>query len=234
MISAVFKGFKKKERGRIGGNAMVYVLVAIALFGVLTATLSSQNSQSDGQDIDDELVEFYATELMEYAAAAKNVVDQMIMTGTTIDQLNFVNPTSSAFNTAPHIHKVYHPQGGGLNYLRSSYPDEFWGYGAQRGWRLMTVTNVEWTPSTANDIIFSFMDVSDAICDKINEKITGSGSNIPYAAGYTANSLFRENAGANLDLDTTACPGCEGYHTLCVADPSGSEQRIFYTILAGR
>ena len=227
MISAVFKGFKKKERGRIGGNAMVYVLVAIALFGVLTATLSSQNSQSDGQDIDDELVEFYATELMEYAAAAKNVVDQMIMTGTTIDQLNFVNPTSRAFNTAPHIHKVYHPQGGGLNYQNPSYPPfQETTFTYTHEWYTGKI-NVEWTLSTQTDAILSAYGVEEKVCNKINEILTGSPT-LPSVADMANHFVIFTN-----DFTSTECATCVGYTNLCVQN-SFSDRWTFYTILAAQ
>ncbi|MEM9469005.1 MAG: hypothetical protein AAF988_02475 [Pseudomonadota bacterium] len=235
MIFKALKGVKTTNKHPESGNAMIYVLLAIALFGILTATLSSQNEQADGQDLDDELVELYASELIEYSNAAKQVVDQMLITGSTIDDLDFVNPSSSAFDTAPHIHKIHHPQGGGLTYKSDSYPDAFWGYVGRRGWEHITVTNVEWTESSANDIMLSFMDLNDEICQKINEKITGSSTVPTYTSGYTANALFREVvAVSHLDLDTAACAGCVGYSSLCVADPSAFGQRVFYTILAGR
>jgi len=70
MFSTVFKPFRSHKSLRVpdreDGNAMIYVLLAIALFGILTATLSGQNNDADGQDIDDEQIEFYASELLEY------------------------------------------------------------------------------------------------------------------------------------------------------------------------
>lgn len=227
MISAVFKGFHKKEDKPASGNAMVYVLVAIALFGILTATLSSQNNQSDGQDLDDELAEFYATELIEYAAAAKNVVDQMIITGTTIDQLNFVNPTSAAFDIAPHIHKVFHPQGGGLNYLEKfsseieTLPDG--------GWYIQSTKNVEWTNSTNTDIILTAHRVNKTVCEKINTIITGS-TTLP-ALTVDIHSIFIGSS-ANT-LDTITCANCEGQISLCIENDVGTHY-AFYSILAGR
>ena len=80
------------------GNAMIYVLIALALFGFLTLTLSRSNNQADGQDIDDEQAELYALELMEYAASAQAVVDQMLFSGSEIDDLDFVIPSDPAFN----------------------------------------------------------------------------------------------------------------------------------------
>lgn len=211
------------------GNAMIYVLLAIALFGILTATLSSQNNQSDGQDIDDEMVELYANELIEYAAAAKNVVDQMIMTGSTIDDLDFINPTSAGFDTPPHIHKVFHPQGGGLNYTTPSSPpfvDD-----TNEGWYIIKNTHIEWTPTTADDVVITAFKVEKSICSLINEKISGDPT-IPVhtQAGYGMYSHFVD--GSN-DFTTLECPQCEGYPSFCVESTDGT-QWAFYSILAGR
>ena len=208
------------------GNAMIYALLAIALFGILTATLSSQNNQADGQDIDDEMVELYANELIEYAAAAKNVVDQMIMTGSTIDDLDFVNPTSAAFDTPPHIHKVFHPQGGGLNYQETF--NQTIHTAPNSAWFIQDLINVEWTPTAQNELILSALRVNQAVCSKINQNI-GVVSSPVMLKGL--NGYFQTN-GSNVNIDTTECPDCEGYPTLCIESSGGVYG--FYSILAAR
>ena len=237
MILAVFKHFwdnktVKKEKNirneATNGNAMIYVLIAIALFGVLTATLSSQNNQADNQDIDDEMVEFYANELIEYAAAAKNVVDQMLMTGSTIDSLDFVNPASAAFDTPPHINKVFHPQGGGLNYKKTFSTNIENNLGLTPGWFFQQNANVEWTESTANDVIISALRIKSSVCKEINKRITGS-TTIPQL-GTGMNAIFEDGTA---DLSIANCAGCEGYQTLCVLNSAGDNWG-FYSIIAAR
>lgn len=236
---AVFKRFKRydqEKKQNVRGNAMVYVLLAIALFGILTATLSGQNADSDGQNIDDELVEFYANELLEYSAAAKSVVDQMILTGSTIDDLNFVNPTSAAFDTTPHIHKVFHPAGGGLTYQYAFNENIIGGIpvDANRypGWFITKLMNVEWTPSTQPEITISALRISQPVCEAINKKITGS-INIPSIPNGLA-VYFQEDEYTN-DLLIADCPGCEGYNTLCLVYNGVTENWYgLYTILAAR
>jgi hypothetical protein len=216
---------------------MIYVLLAIALFGILTATLSSQNNQSDGQDIDDEMVELYANELIEYAAAAKQVVDQMLMTGSSIDDLDFINPESAGFDTPPHIHKVFHPQGGGLNYVGPSYPpfDEAYHPTYEEGWHIL-LNNVEWTPSTATDILFSAFFIEEQVCAAINKQITGSET-IPVHAigGYGPNAHFAVPApyAAPIEFTSAECPECEGYPSLCMVNTL-EDSWTFYNIIAAR
>ena len=208
---------------------MVYVLLAIALFGVLTATLSSQNNQSDGQDIDEELIEFYANELIEYSAAAKNTIDQMIVTGTTIDQIDFINPTSAVpFSTAPHIHKVFHTHGGGLNYQETFNTNIENDLGTTPGWFFQTGINIEWTNTAANDVVISALRIQEAVCAAINEKITGT-TTIPQLT-VSLDDIF-ENGTTN--LNTTNCAACEGYPALCVENAAGTNWGYF-SILAAR
>ena len=226
MILAVLRRLRPSENNT-SGNAMIYVLVAIALFGILTATLSSQNNQSDGQDIDDEMVALYANEILEYSAAAKQVVDQMIMTGSTIDDLDFVNPTSAAFDTPPHIHKVFHPQGGGLNYI-----ERHGDLNIAATWEAAKTRNVEWTNSGASDVLLTLYRVNSEICRVINEKITGD-TVIPALSGNVLTQYFDDAHSTPLDLNTTECPDCEGYPTLCVAR-SDLQYNAYYTILAAR
>ncbi len=216
------------------GNAMIYVLIALALFGFLTMTLSRSNDQADGQDIDDEQAALYATELIEYVASAQNAVDMMVASGSEINDLNFVNPTSVGFNTTPpkHYNKVYHPQGGGLSYKGNSYDEAFFS-GGTRGWQNMTVTNVEWTSTPAHDIIFTFMDINPKLCAYINKKITDSII-IPTSNAVSFNSLFRENAsGTPVDFIVADCANCEGFPSLCISN-STATQFHFYNIIAAQ
>lgn len=206
---------------------MVYVLLAITLFGVLTATLASQNNQADGQDIDDELVELYANELIEYAAAAKNVVDQMIMTGSTIDDLDFVQPNVASFDTAPHVHKVYHPQGGGLNYQETF--SEAIHNNISSAWTIRTNANVEWTTTAGTDVILSAYSIKKEVCEKLNEKITGSTTMTATINAH--DEYFLSTSGE--PMYTTDLPGAYGMFTLCVENDSGNNY-TFYTVIAAR
>jgi|GEM_PF-432750 len=214
------------------GNAMVYVLIALALFGFLTATLSRSNNQADEQDIDNEQAELYALELMEYAASAQAVVDQMLFSGSEIDDLDFVMPSDAAFNTPPHHHKVYHPQGGGLSY-KGELPDAIQASATSSYWRAINITNVEWTPSIENDVMISAMRMNPEICEIINLKITGS--KVVPALTVPAVSRFFQilPSVSNSDFNISDCPDCEGHTNLCVT-ASGGSGHTYYSIIAAQ
>lgn len=231
----------ENSENRQNGNAMVYVLIALALFGFLTMTLSRSNDQADSQDISDEQAEFYATELIEYVASAQNVIEMMLATGSEItnptdpdypkpNDLNFVTPNSAGFNTPPHGHKVFHPQGGGLNY-HETFNKKIQS-GATSVWAINDHIDVEWTQldtdgaTPLDDVILTAYFLTKPICEIINEKITGA-TTIPVTANPHSDYFL---ATGNTDFDTTECAGCEGFSSLCVEDSNGDYS--FYNIIA--
>ena len=91
------------------------MLIAIALFAALSFTLGRQSDTSEVGSLEGERAELYASQLISYATQTKSAIDQMLFTSASdIDDLDFMAPTDANFETAPVIHKVYHPQGGGL------------------------------------------------------------------------------------------------------------------------
>lgn len=210
-----------------GGNAMIYVLIALALFGALTVTLSSQNNQADGEDIDNEVAALYANELLEYVASAQQVVDMMQATGAEVNDLDFVTPSEAGFNTGSNIYKVFHPQGGGLNYYETfnvKIQND-----ATSVWGISNNTNVEWTTTGSDDVILTAYFVKKIVCEIINKKITGS-TTIP--ATSSPHDDYFLSAGTE-DLTVAECAGCEGYHALCVMNDT-SDNYSFYNIIAAQ
>lgn len=217
------------ENSRQSGNALIYIIIAIALIGFLTVTLTGQSNQAENQTIDDETAELAALELIEYAQAAKSVVEQMQITGSSFTALDTINPASAPYATAPHIHKIFHPQGGGLAFKRTS--DFASGvFLSTTGWNFSKGTHVEWTKTTATDLIFTAMDINQTVCEKINDKFRSDLTAPADATTVTIAALFSESAATN--LTATNCAQCEGYPSLCVEDSAGDF--AFYNILIGR
>lgn len=225
----------KAERG----NALIYVLIAIALFAALSFTLSRQTNTDEAGNLDDERAKFYATQLISYAGQANSVIDQMLFTGSDIADLNFLLPGEVGFNTAPHIHKVYHPEGGGLN--KTNIND---GAVTQNitdppaGWYLGMFNNIDWTDSTDDDVILVAYQLKRSVCEQINKIINGSIA-IP-----TMQSSIRETMiddalylGTNEELTTATvadiCFECNNVQSLCVENQAQTAYG-FYSILAAR
>ncbi len=221
MKSEQKKNMKNKQRG----NAMVYILVALALFGGLTVVLGRLNSQSDSANLDDEMAELRTMELLSYIGSAQKVTDQMIMTGTEVASIDTVLPTGASFNISPHYHKLFHPQGGGLLYQPAFAEDIE--TNASAGWYIQDSINIEWTESTANDLVLSALHVSSDVCTALNTKM---GVSTPPVLDNTLANFF-DPAGADADLMIANCANCEGYIALCVEDSAG--EYGYYHILQG-
>jgi len=208
------------------GNVMVYLLLALGLIGFLTFTLLRQNDQAGQQDIDNEQLALYAQDLISYAHTAGSAVEMMEIQGSRLDQIDLTAPDQAAFNTGSPIHKLYHPQGGGLLY-QASLPSAISGTAAQ--WAMNNTINVEWTASTGTDILLTAYDISRAVCSEINRYILGNDT-IPVTANSHDN-YFLDSGTTN--LDATECSDCEGYSSLCVQDSSGGVFS-YYTIIGAQ
>ncbi len=218
------------------GNALIYVLIAIALFAALSFTLSRQSGTDEASDMDASRANFYATQLISYATQAKSVVDQMTLTGTDIDAIDFILPSDPAFNTAPHIDKIYHPEGGGLSRktltagaVTQNITDPV------AGWYLGRFNNVEWTASVSDEVILVAYQISRLVCEQINRTVNGSIA-IPTMGDSIRQTMIDASlyTGSNTELTTDAgdiCPECDRATSLCVEN-QGQDAYAFYTILA--
>ncbi len=221
-----------REKYAEHGNALIYVLVAIVLFAALGFTLTRQVQNTGTREIDSAKIELYALQLITYSTHAQSAVEQMIFSGSDADDLVFTKPGESGYSTAPHIHKVFHPQGGGLN--TENLPDDVVlqvSSTPPAGWYLGRFNNVEWTPTNAADVILTAYQISQAVCEVVNQKITGSSA-IPALSGDMSSFLV-DLSGGNSDLDLADCAACEGYVSLCVSN-SAQTSYSFYTIIESR
>lgn len=230
-----------------GGNALIYVLIIIALFAALSFVLARQGGTSETSRLSEEKIELYATNILQTAAQIQTAMDQSYYTGTEIGEMDFILPSDAAFNTAPNINKVFHPEGGGVTLPR--LPGEAINEvntDPVPGWYLGRFMNVEWTESEYTDVILTAHQLSEAVCEEINRKITGSPA-IPVMGGDNKTFLIDESlhSGSNPAPTTppnppaaptskflaTDCPNCEGHPQICVTDGSIYS---FYSIVAQR
>lgn len=224
------------------GNALIYVLIAIALFAGLSFVLARQSDTSESSSLTEERAEIAASQILSYASQAKQALDQMLFTGARIDDLDFILPSDAAFNTPPTIYKVHHPGGGGLT--RGNIPQEAMGSTVTTppaGWYMGRFNNVEWTPTSASDIILTAYSLDRLVCERINEKITGN-TTIPQLTDSIKETMIDDatpgyGGGANTDLTTDAagdiCPACHNLVSLCVQNQAGDVYG-FYSVLVDR
>jgi hypothetical protein len=229
------KSFYPLQAGQ-SGNVFLYVLIAVILFGALTYALSQSAQQGDSvSELDQGRVNVAVNSILAYAGSAQNAINNMDISGSDADELDFIRPDDAAFDTAPNLHKIFHPDGGGLNL--KSLPADSLGDAVTspaNGFYLGRFNNVEWTPTTTNDVIFAAYGLNRATCAALNQKITGS-STIPSITAGAVRRYFVDDAihgGGNVDLTVAACAACDGRPALCVSN--GANIFVYYTLLVAR
>lgn len=90
-----------RRTGRMGerGNAIWFILLAIALMAALTMTLT-RGSDTGGQSGDIERARVQASEIMRYASGLRTAVDQMNMRGVSENEISFENNFVSGYQNA--------------------------------------------------------------------------------------------------------------------------------------
>lgn len=223
---------KNRKRQSERGNALVYVLIAIALFAALSFTLARNTDSNEAGTLSEDRAELYATQLISYAAQAKSSVDQMLFQGIEIDDLDFTLPEDSDFNNDPTIYKVYHPDGGGLipTTIPQNAKNEVTSSPAP-GWYMGRFNNIEWTSSTDQDVLLTAYQIAKPVCERINFTVTGNTSIPAISSGAMSDYLVPDSFDA--DLTSARCPGCGDYASLCISNTSGSAF-AFYSIIAAQ
>jgi hypothetical protein len=215
------------------GNALIYVLIAIALFAALSFAFTRQNRNQSTSELDVAKGDLYTTQLLTYATQVQSVIDQMTITGTKINDLDFKRSGDIGFETAPHGDKVFHPAGGGLLPFNLPANTTVSGLTPPAGAYLGLFNNTEWTATAQNDIMFSAFGITRALCENLNTQITGSNT-IPAVNGNIAEYFVDASYhSANQNFDIADCADCEDKLALCVSD-SGGSTFAFYVVIAPR
>lgn len=215
------------------GNILLYILIAVVLFAALMFMVTGSSTQEDAtSDLTEGKTKIAANEIISYAASASNAIVQMENSGAMPADIDFMLPSNGSFNTAPTIYKLFHPDGGGLNYKPlpiSAINDN--GSGLAAGYYIGRFNSFAWTPSATNDIVFTAYEINQDVCTALNLKTSGS-TTIPTVSGITLdNALVAASlhGGSNANFTTTHCASCDEKPALCVTDGAG--KYVFYSLL---
>jgi len=222
------------------GNAFIYVLLAVILLGGLTYVLSKNSDNNPGSELDAAGAQAAATSILAYASQAQSAVEGMMASGVDAGSIDFTMPSDAAFNTGDTTKKLFHPDGGGLqlktlprNAIGRVVNSPVNSYYAGR------YNNFEWTPTPAQDVIFSAYGISLAVCQQLQLKVAGT-TNIPGTATGLPKAYFVDgviSGTTNADFSAAICSNCNGQPASCVrngAISSTSTLYTFYSILVAR
>lgn len=158
------------------GSALFIILIAVALFGALSYAVANMMRDGSGADITKEKSGLYANEILDYGRAVREAVQSMrISNGCSDTDISFQNivVTTGYTNGANTACQVFNANGGGLNWIS---PAEKVNDGAE--W-VFTGTNIaDGVGTTAPDLIMILPNITQAICDEINDisGITATGN----------------------------------------------------------
>jgi len=212
------------------GSILIYVLIATALFGMVTFALTRQmNSSGASSTLDSSRARLKAEELITYATAARSTAEQMRTLANVLpNEFSFVMQGEAGYDTGDHTGKIFHPAGGGLNVFVPS--DELFVEGsAKRGWVGQVGTNVEWSQTAGSDVILSFLDVRPEVCAAINERILKD--NVVDTTTLTSEAVFI-GGGVDADFEISDCASCNGRNSYCITDDAGAN--VFYSVIISR
>ena len=154
------------------GSAIIWILIAIAIFAALNFAITS-GSRTGTQNISKEQARLAATEILDYARAIKQAVQTLQINGCSDTDISFENSVVAGYEHTPPARdecKVFHPAGGGLNYLK---PEEEWMDGTS-----VTENNYQtWFTNSRSHIIGLGIDSNGGACSSgtgdCKELITG-------------------------------------------------------------
>lgn len=203
------------------GNVLVYILLAVALLAALAYAISGDSRGQQTTQLDSAKAKLLATDLIKHAVAAEQGVYMMTQFGTNFDEVRFDIPPLTNIGD-----QVYHPSGGGLQIFQTN-DNHFDGVGTT-GWQWQGNVNVGWSGVGGTDLIYTFINVNNAVCEQLNNQLVGN-TTIPTATVDFTNT-FTESA-TDDPFIATECAACEGVKSLCITDGTTN---AFYTTVGMR
>ena len=170
---SMMKMFLRKE----DGNVLFLILIAVALFAALSYAVTS-STRTGGGDASSETNLVNSAQITQYPASVSTAIVRMIISGTGISTMRFNRPAEFGDLDTNSI-GVFHPQGGGANYINS--PASVMNDGLLGEWVFnaeLEVPDIGVAGAGGNEVIAFLDGVTQSICQKINEEY-GIGSSIP-------------------------------------------------------
>lgn len=207
------------------GNVLLYILMAVALLAALTYTISQESGGQQQNQLTEARIKLMASNLIKHVTTTEIAMQSLTQWGVDLDQIRFDLPGAAGF-TSNTTEQIYHPAGGGLQPFQAS--SGYFDTNGTTGWAFQGNVNVEWTPTSATDLIMSFINVETTICEQINQQLRGTTA-IP-ASTVNFSNTFTETAPDN-NFTVATCAGCENIKSLCITNGTTN---AFYTIVGSR
>lgn len=221
-----------KKRAAQLGNAVFLILVGIMMLAALTYSIS-QSSEQQSNIADSAVAIDQINRLFAQAAAIGMALQGMVLSGqdalTLYTNVSTLKPGDAGFETAPHRLKIYHPMGGGIQYVDATGPATSsdtiaTGFKISPG---SVVTDVGFYDAPVGDILFTALISSASACQRINTMLNGSAT-VPVMVTVSFDSLF---AGNNVTINAANCADCVGVANICVSNATATAWGYYTALL---
>lgn len=204
-----------KPHSNQAGNALIAIMIAIFLVGLLAKNMIEKDIDTS-YVADDAAARAASAELLAHEINLKIAIQTIINNGVDGADIDDMDPADPDFETAPHMAKVYHPFGGGVQYQQD--------YAGWNNIQINVNTSIESVgPTAANDIV-AIGDVSEDLCDDLSE------SPATVVSQPAIDALHADTAITLSDGSTCSSGACDGIVRQCVRNSGGTEF-IFYSVL---
>lgn len=230
------------------GNVLWFILITIALFGLLTAVLS-RNTSSVNQSGNIEKARIKAAALLRYSKSVEAAVQRLILSGTSENDLDFVaiNAGHDNPNCTTSECEVFHVNGGGIEFKS---PADIISMPSYTGNWLVSTQNLVYqqgcdnVTSACSEILLLAVDVPQSVCLQVNtiQRITNPSGDAPQIeevlddedyAGTLSTTLNARIFGGTDAVNEA--PEVRGKPAGCIFEfGSGQNKYHFYQILISR
>ncbi|MAS87884.1 MAG: hypothetical protein CMH30_07940 [Micavibrio sp.] len=157
------------------GNALLLVLIGVALFAALSYVVAKNSGNSAGT-IDKENNSLLASQILEYAKQLQQGVNIIKQNGYSENQISFAHPDLTGYgtyDTSPET-EVFNPRGGGASY--KTFPkatNDDWIFSGSNAAYRVPIPNELWASCTAacSDIVALLANISKELCMELNERV---------------------------------------------------------------
>ena len=173
------------------GNALFYILIAVALLAALSYSVANSGRGNVAQ-LNEDRARLYANELIEYASNIGNAVAQLRLRGCTDTEISFENNVVAGYTNGTNTAcQIFHPNGGGVVY---TIPNENmttgleWGFSGSR--YIDDVGSWSATPAERAELYMGIAGLPQEVCTAINNLVDVSNPSgtppVGQNAGFSA------------------------------------------------
>lgn len=223
------------------GNAMIYILIAIALLGALVMAVA-QGGRGGADAVTGEREKVTAEQILSFGDTIEKAVAQLRLRGTKLDALRFSHPdlpavSYGAFGAAP-LDEVFNPQGAAAVYGKA--PAEAIASGTG-DYQFLGNTEVVGAGTTCGaescaDLVMILGGLREDVCIAINRVLQAGtpGDPPPADAGIDQSGKYAGAFSYDATLgDDAGAPVLSGTAEACFED-AGANEFIYYKVLAPR